>query len=145
MKRRGVLRTTVLLGGVIGIAGCTEESDSGDDDDSAGDSSGSGGSDSVETNVHYEVRVAYEGGWKGAISYIWADGSSRSESMEARDTTRSQPGYELDGKLRSLSANAQKIDDSSRRLAIYILREGQVVNRASTTASYGAAQVSSSF
>lgn len=71
--------------------------------------------------------------WSGSIA---ADGSSRSVDGSGEET------FEVDGDPMSISANAQKQDDSSDELVIQILQDGEVVSEQSTTAEYGVAQTS---
>lgn len=120
--------------------GASDESGSeSSSDDSGSDSSGSdsSGSDSSEeedsSSGSYSVRVQYDGEWSGSIA---ADGSSRSVDGSGEET------FEIDGDPTTISANAQKQDDSSEELTIQILQDGEVVAEQSTTAEYGVAQTS---
>lgn len=114
----------------------SDSSDSGSDDDfsesdSDDDSDSSESSDS--SSSAYSVRVIYGGEWSGSIA---ADGSSRSVDGSGEET------FEIEGEPMSVSANAQKQDDSSDELTIQILQGGEVVAEQSTTAEYGVAQTS---
>lgn len=80
------------------------------------------------------VRIAYSGSWRGVVGTAQGQ-RSVDGSGEAI--------YKLDPGARIVSANAQKQDDSSRKLTIQILKKGRVVAEQSTTAAYGVAQVSS--
>lgn len=114
----------------------SDSSDSGSDDDSS-ESDSDDDSDSSESSDSsssaYSVRVIYGGEWAGSIA---ADGSSRSVDGSGEET------FEIEGEPMSVSANAQKQDDSSDELTIQILQGGEVVAEQSTTAEYGVAQTS---
>lgn len=113
---------------------------SGESDDSSDSGEDTSGSDNRESNDEsssgYSIRVQYSGEWSGSIS---ADGSSRSIDGSGEET--------LDVNVEdvmTVSANAQKGDDSGEELTIQILEDGEVVKEQSTTAEYGVAQVSHS-
>lgn len=86
-----------------------------------------------ESEASFSVRVQYSGEWQGSIA---EDGSSRSVQGTGTKT------IEIEGSPDTISANAQKQDDSSDELVIQILKDGEVVEETSTTAEYGVAQVS---
>lgn len=122
--------------------GDTSENDGTSDESESDSSSGDSGSDSSESDSSeeedsssgaYTVRVQYDGEWSGSIA---ADGSSRSVDGSGEET------FEIDGDPTSISANAQKQDDSREELTIQILQDGEVVAEQSTTAEYGVAQSS---
>jgi len=95
------------------------------------------GSESAETaSSSFSIKVIYKGDWQGSIT---ADSSSRSVDGSGDQT------ISIEGSPDIISANAQKNDDSSGELTIQIIRDGEVIAEASTTASYGVAQVSESF
>lgn len=110
-----------------GVAQVTSEDGISDGGDS--DESGSGSS----SDSPFEVKVDYDGEWQGSIS---AGGSSQSVDGSGSDTIG------VDGSPSIISANAQKQDDSSSTLTIQILKDGEVVKEASTSAEYGMAQIS---
>lgn len=93
------------------------------------DGAGSGGDAGGST---FEVRVQYSGEWQGSIG---ADGSARSIDGTGSKTIA------VEGNPTAISANAQKQDDGSDELIVQILKDGEVVKEASTTAEYGVAQV----
>jgi len=76
-----------------------------------------------------EVKVIYEGSWSGAI--VDSDGI-RSISGSGTET------FSVSG---TVSANAQKMDGSSREITIQIIRYGNVVEEQSTTSAYGIVSV----
>lgn len=80
-----------------------------------------------------KVRIIYSGSWQGAVGDL---GSIT--SVEGYGTT----DYPLAGNPQIVSANAQKKDGSSNSLIIQIIQDGNIIKQASTTASYGVAQVS---
>ena len=100
----------------------------------SGDSN-SGGSSNTTTATEntFAFKVNYEGEWQGSLN---AGGSARSI-----DGTGSKK-VELEGSPSIIAGNAQKKDDSSQKLTVQILKNGEVVKEASTTAEYGMAQVS---
>ncbi len=79
------------------------------------------------------VRIIYSGSWAGAVGDL---GSIT--SVEGFGNT----DYPMIGNPQIVSANAQKKDDSNKKLTIQIIQDGNIVKQASTTASYGLAQVS---
>ncbi|WP_324757125.1 hypothetical protein [Haloarcula montana] len=82
----------------------------------------------------YQVRISYDGEWSGSIG---GGGSTRSVDGSGTQT------LDVQGDPNIVSANAQKQDDSSRRLTVEILRDGEVVSDSATTAAYGVAQATS--
>jgi hypothetical protein len=76
--------------------------------------------------------VKFDGEWSGSIS---AGGSSRSISGSGTKT------IEVKESPTTISVSAQKSGDSSEKLTVQILKNGDVVKEASTTAEYGVAQV----
>jgi len=99
----------------------------------------SGGGNSGETSTpssSYAVKVIYEGEWSGSIN---SGGSSR--SVDGSGTRE----IEIDGAPSVISVTAQKQDDSSRKLTVQILKDGDVVTESSTTASYGVVTTSETF
>lgn len=93
------------------------------------DGAGSGGSAGEST---LEVRVQYSGEWQGSIG---TGGSVRTVDGTGSKTIA------VEGNPTAVSANAQKQDDGSGELIVQILKDGEVVKEASTTAEYGVAQV----
>lgn len=100
-----------------GVAQVTSE-------DGAGSSGGAGEST-------FEVRVQYSGEWQGSIG---TGGSVRSIDGTGSKTIA------VEGSPTAISVNAQKQDDGSDELTVQILKDGEVVKEASTTAEYGVAQ-----
>lgn len=95
---------------------------------------GSGSNDSGESEESpFSVRIQYNDAWQGSIS---TGGSSRSISGDGTKT------IDIEGSPNIISVNAQKQDDSDEELTVQILENDEVVKEASTTASYGLAQVS---
>jgi len=80
-----------------------------------------------------KVRIIYPGSWQGAVGDL---GSIT--SVQGSGTT----DYPFTDNPKIISANAQKKDDSSSALTIQIIQDGNIIKQASTTASYGVAQVS---
>ena len=78
------------------------------------------------------VQISYSGSWSGAIT---TGGSTKSISGSGNETIDIE-------KSGVVSANAQKQDGSSKELNIKIIKDGKVVEEASTDAEYGLAQVS---
>lgn len=116
-----------------GVAQVTSESGSDISGDS--DSTTAGGEDSGASSTEdtFAFKVLYDGEWQGSIS---AGGSSK--SIEGTGTKT----VSIDGSPDIISGNAQKQDDSSAKLTVQILNNGEVVKETSTTAEYGVAQVS---
>lgn len=67
-----------------------------------------------------------------------SDGESRTVDGSGEET------FEIDGDPMTVSANAQKEDDSSEELTVQSLEDGEVVSEQSTTAEYGVAQTTHS-
>lgn len=93
-----------------------------------GSSAGSGSEQSP-----YSVRVAYDGEWHGSVS---TGGSSRSIQGTGEQTV------DVAGDPTVVSASVQKRDGGGRKLTVQVLRDGEVVKKASTTAEYGVVSVS---
>jgi len=89
--------------------------------------------DSGTSETTFEVRISYSGEWQGSLG---EDGSIQSVDGSGTRT------FTVDGEPSVISANAQKQDDSSETLTVQILKDGEVVKEASTSAEYGVAQVS---
>lgn len=118
-------------------AGASEGDDSGTSGSSDDDSS-SGGLGGDEDS--FAVRIDYASAWSGAVS-VTGGGSSETQSISGTGTST----IDVTGSVDTLSANAQKKDDSSRTLTVEILRNGEVTAEASTAAEYGVAQTSKTF
>lgn len=83
------------------------------------------------------VRVEYDGEWQGAYGDVYGIVSWSGNGTKTVTLNRPSDGY-----LWVVSANAQKMDDSSKVLTIKIMKtDGTILKQASTTASYGMAQV----
>ncbi|MBC7118875.1 MAG: hypothetical protein H5T36_00310 [Methanobacteriaceae archaeon] len=80
-----------------------------------------------------QVKVDYPGYWEGSYA---DDSGSQSISGTGSKT------YDLPGDTTFVSVTAQKMDESSDKLTVQILKDGQVVAEKSTTAPYGIADVS---
>ena len=91
-----------------------------------------------EKEVVVYVKVQYDGGWSGAIasggkSWSWSGNGPKTERLERPKGVS----------VWIISANAQKMDSSTKPLTIQIvLEDGTVLSEATTTAPYGVAQVS---
>lgn len=81
----------------------------------------------------FTFKVTYDGQWQGSLT---TGGSTR--SIDGSGTRE----ISVEGSPDVISGNAQKQDDSDRKLTVKILQNGDVVKEASTTAEYGLAQVS---
>lgn len=97
------------------------------------DIEGGSGTTKTTTKASFAFKVIYDGEWQGAVN---AGGS-----MQSIDGTGTRE-VAIDGSPTIISGNAQKQDDSSKKLTVQILKNGEVVKEASTTAAYGMAQVS---
>lgn len=87
-----------------------------------------------------EIRIRYAGEWQGALS-ITEDGTSSTRSIEGSgDRT-----IDISNTPIIVSVNAQKQDRGSGELTVQIVRDGEVVAEARTTAEFGVAQTSQSF
>lgn len=83
------------------------------------------------------VKVEYDGEWQGAYGDVYGIVSWSGTGTKTVTLNRPSDGY-----LWVVSANAQKMDDSSKVLTIKIMKtDGTILKQASTTASYGMAQV----
>lgn len=116
-----------------GVAQVTSEGGSDITGDAGSTTDEGGDSGTTSSESAFAFKVLYDGEWQGAIS---AGGSSR--SIEGTGTR----SVSIDGSPDIISGNAQKQDDSSSKLTVQILNDGEVVKEASTTAEYGVAQVS---
>lgn len=105
-------------GASYGVAQVTSE----DGSNSTGDSGGSS----------FQIRVQYDGQWQGSVG---TGGSTRSIDGNSSNT------IDIEGAPTTIAVNAQKQDDGSGKLTVQILKDGEVVKEASTTAEYGVAQV----
>lgn len=88
----------------------------------------------TEPKPTYQVRIKYDGEWSGSIG---GDGSVRSVDGSGTKT------FDIQGDPFIVSANAQKQDDSSEKLTVQILKDGEVIAQRSTSSAYGVAQVTS--
>lgn len=95
-----------------------------------------------EPGYSYEVRVSYSGTWQGSYTIVYRGGNTESSSFGDTSTTLDQPGLEISSEAVTISANAQKRDDSSSELTIAIFEGESILQSASTRSSYGVAQVS---
>ena len=86
-------------------------------------------SDDSETEVTF--KIIYTGSWSGSLG---GEGSSRSVSGSGTKT------FTETGSI--FSAAIQKDDDSTNKLTVQIIHDGDVVEESSTTAAYGIASVS---
>jgi cytoskeletal protein RodZ len=78
------------------------------------------------------IKITYSGSWSGALS---TGGSTKSISGSGEE--------KIDIKESGMvSVNAQKQDASSRELTVQIVKDGKIVEEATTDAEYGVAQVS---
>ena len=85
-------------------------------------------------NEGTQIKVIYDGSWNGALST--GDGSSKTIEGTGNETINV-----TNDTTDIVSANAQKMDDSSDELKIQILKNGEVKKESSTTAQYGIADV----
>ncbi|QZX99179.1 hypothetical protein [Halobaculum rubrum] len=155
MDRRSFLRS-LGVAGLTGIAGCTGDTDSGDGNSGGGQSRGgstatatddpSATSESTETatdesaqpdtaasETGYSVRIRYNGEWQGSVGTAE---STRSVDGEGDRT------ISIEGSPDIITVNAQKQDDSTDEITVQVLKNGDVIEEASSTAAYGLAQVS---
>ncbi len=118
MHRRTIL--AVGVAGLASLAGCTEEGRSGSE---------------TTTNASgtYAFKIIYEGEWEAEV-----DTGMGRETIQSSGTRR----IEVNGSPSVLEGYATKRDDSARELTIQVLRDGRVLEEATTTESYGLAQVS---
>jgi len=83
------------------------------------------------------IKVEYTGAWQGA--YGDQSGIVSWSGTGPKTVTLNRPS---DAYMWIVSANAQKLDDSNNVLTIKIMKtDGTILKEASTTASYGMAQV----
>jgi len=127
--------STALVGSALPepVEDSSNNANTADTDDSTGESN-------TPPAPAFAVRISYNSSWQGSISVTGA-GSSQSESISGTGTRT----IEITGDADIIAANAQKQDDSSSRLTIQILHNGDIVSEAGTTAAYGVAQTSRSF
>lgn len=85
-------------------------------------------------NEGTQIKVIYDGSWNGALST--GDGSSKTIEGTGNETINV-----TNDTTDIVSANAQKMDDSSDELKIQLLKNGEVKKESSTTAQYGIADV----
>jgi hypothetical protein len=90
-------------------------------------------SDESSGDAAYQMVVEYEGQWAGSIS---TGDSSRSVEGEGSKT------IDISGDTSMLGVNAQKQEDNDEKLVVQILKNGEVVKEASTSAAFGVAQTS---
>lgn len=95
------------------------------------ESSSSSSSDSSSSAV--SLVISYSGEWSGAIS-----DESGTRSIEGTGSKTIDLG-DITG---AVAANAQKMDDSSETLTISLKSGGETLEKQSTSADYGMAQVS---
>ena len=126
----------LIIFGALGGGGSpdknTATSPSNDDNISSNNSSNNSGNSTTGTAKGVQIKISYSGKWSGAVS---TGGSTNSISGTGDKI------IDLD-KGGMVSANAQKQDSSSGNLTIQILKDGKVVEEASTDSEYGVAQVS---
>jgi hypothetical protein len=82
---------------------------------------------------HVSFRVLYDDQWGGAIG-----GESGIRNVQGSGTEH----LPVDNDAAIVSGNAQKQDQSTRRLLVQIIVDGDIVAEQATTASFGVAQVS---
>jgi len=82
------------------------------------------------------VRIIYSGHWQGALG--------DEGGVSSVDGTGSK-NFQIPGDPYIVSANAQKMDDSSNTLTIQIIKNGNLIKQGTTKAAYGVAQISTSF
>ena len=84
-----------------------------------------------------QIKVEYDGEWQGA--YGDQSGIVSWSGTGTKTVTLNRPS---DANMWIISANAQKMDDSNDILTVKIMKtDGTILKEASTTASYGVAQV----
>jgi hypothetical protein len=84
-----------------------------------------------------QIKVEYSGSWQGARGDLSALESW--SGTGSKTVTLNRPS---DASIWIISANAQKLDDSSNTLRIMITKtDGTVLREGSTTAAYGVAQI----
>jgi hypothetical protein len=93
------------------------------------------GSTSVSSSIGIQVVVNYTGTWHGSII---TDGTTQSVQGTGSKT------YYLN-QTSVVSANFQKMDGSTNTLTTSIIQNGQVIQSAETSASYGVAGTSVKF
>lgn len=137
-------RTYAILGGVAvflvaiaafgALAGPIDDGETGAAMDSPTESA-----PTTDPAPEYSIRISYSGSWQGAVSVAGA-GSSQTESISGSGTRT----VEITGSVDIISVNAQKQDDSSARITVQILHNGEVIAESSTASPYGVAQTSTS-
>lgn len=113
-----------------------DETDQADRTDGGSDGDGEEDNDTDSGSVAsgFAVRIQYDGDWSGVVGgdeRTWSVDGSGTETIAIEDE---HPFM--------VTANAQKLDDSSGTLTIQILESGEVRTDASTDAEYGVASVS---
>lgn len=93
-------------------------------------------SSSSTTSGDVQIQVSYSGSWTG--NYGDASGSQSVEGTGSKT-------YTISGDPNVVSAVFQKSSDSSGTLTVNIIKNGQVVETKSTSASYGVVSVGHSF
>lgn len=96
-------------------------------------SSGDNNSSTTEQVKGVQIKVTYSGDWSGACT----KGSSTSSISGSGDKT-----IDVDIDSGVVSANAQKLDGGNENITIQLLKDGEVIEEASTDTEYGLAQVS---
>ena len=123
----GLIIISALTGG--GSPDKNTATTSSSDDNNSSESSDDTATEEVKGT---QVKISYSGKWSGAIS----SGGSTSSISGSGDKV-----IDID-ESGIVSANAQKQDGSSKELQIQILKDGDVVEEASTDSEYGVASVS---
>ncbi|UPM41905.1 hypothetical protein [Halocatena salina] len=108
--------------------------DDGMDEGSDGEGEGNGDSDSGSVASGFAVRIRYEREWSGVVG---GDEQTKSVDGTGMETIAIEDDHPV-----VISANAQKLDDSSETLTVQILEDGEVRKDVSTDAEYGVASVS---
>lgn len=110
---------------------------------SAGGSGGSGAASTptatpatTSASSGVQIRISYLGDWSGSIS---AGGSSKSVQGYGTES------WTVSGSPNVVSVSAQKRDADMGRLTVEIIKDGEVVQSATTTAEYGVATASETF
>ena len=112
----------IILIGVIFVGGCTQSS-----------TPMTSSAPSISQTGNIQIKVDYSGKWQGAMG---AGGNVKSISGSGPMT------YDIQNPGAFVSINAQKMDDSTGRLTVSILKNGAVVKSEFTDAAYGLAMTS---
>lgn len=133
----GLIIISVLTGGGspdknTATAPASDNNTTSTGNDTSNDSSNNTENSTTDEAKGVQVKVTYSGKWSGAIG---SGGSSNTVSGTGDKVIDLDEGG-------IVSANAQKQDASSETLKIQILKDGKVIEEASTDSEYGVASVS---